>query len=134
MSNLQPDNSMSSFSTHTSVPRELPSDLLCSRCDPTTLGFSTTDALPDLQDVIGQPRALRALELGSQVAGPGYNIFVLGLPGSGRTTLSQEYLHRKSSAEPTPDDWCYVHNFEDPHSPRALHLPAGRGSKLRQNI
>jgi lon-related putative ATP-dependent protease len=68
------------------------------------------------------------------VAGPGYNIFVLGLPGSGRTTLSQEYLVRKAASEPTPDDWCYVNNFENPRAPHILRLPAGRGVELRKDL
>jgi len=103
-------------------------------CDPASLPFETTAELPDLQDVIGQPRALRALELGSEVSSPGYNIFVLGVPGSGRTTLSQEYLQRKAAGEAVPDDWCYVNNFDDPRKPKALRLPAGRGLTLREDL
>lgn len=115
-------------------PLELLPEQLCRRCDPENFGFQTTDELPVLQNVIGQPRALRALELGSEVAGPGYNIFVLGLPASGRTTLSLRYLQRKATNEPTPDDWCYVNNFENPRNPRALHLPAGRAIEFREDI
>lgn len=114
--------------------QELPAAALCHRCVAEELGFQTTDELPDLQDVIGQPRALRALELGSEVAGPGYNIFVLGLPGSGRTTLSQEYLTRKAAKEAVPDDCCYVNNFSNPRAPRLLRLPAGRGVELSKDI
>jgi len=120
--------------TATLPPAELPAGALSRRCDPASLGFSTTSDLPDLQEVIGQPRALRALELGSEVSGPGYNIFVLGQPGSGRTTLSQEYLLRKAKTEPVPDDWCYVENFEEPHRPIALRLPAGRGIEFRKDM
>ena len=116
------------------LPAELPAGALSRPCDPASLTFETTDELPDLQDVIGQPRALRALELGSEVSGPGYNIFVLGQPGSGRTTLSQEYLVRKAESEPVPDDWCYVDNFEQLHRPRALRLPAGRGIEFRKEM
>ncbi len=107
---------------------ELPADALLRSCDPDLLGFETTDELPDLEDVIGQPRAIRALQLGSEVSGPGYNMFVLGFPGSGRTTLSREYLERKAARQPVPDDWCYVNNFEHPSRPRALRLPAGTGA------
>lgn len=117
-----------------SAPIELSAPALHRLCNPNSLGFHTTDELDDLQNVIGQPRALRALELGSEVNGPGYNIFVLGAPGSGRTTLSQEYLQRKAANEATPDDWCYVNNFDDPHSPRALRLPAGHGVELRKDL
>lgn len=115
-------------------PAELPSAALYRSCNPDLLGFTTTEELPDLQNVIGQPRAIRALELGSEVSGPGYNVFVLGLPGSGRATLSQEYLRRRAEAEPVPDDWCYVNNFDDPHKPHSLRLPAGRGDALRKDL
>jgi lon-related putative ATP-dependent protease len=114
--------------------QELSPNALRRACDPASLSFDTTDDLPDLQDVIGQPRALRALELGSEVPGPGFNIFVLGTPGSGRTTLSQEYLKRKAAAEPVPDDWVYVYNFENVYSPRAIRLPAGRGVEFHKDM
>lgn len=113
---------------------ELDAQALYLRCDPDALGFQTTDDLPDLQDVIGQPRAIRALELGSEVSGPGYNIFVYGTPGSGRTTLSQEYLQRKAAGEAAPDDWCYVNNYDDPHAPRVLRLPTGKGIELKKDL
>lgn len=118
----------------TTTPPELPASALRRLCDPAALGFQTTDELPDLQDVIGQPRALRALELGSEVGGLGYNIFILGHPGSGRTTLTQEYLQRKAASTPIPDDLCYVYNFDNPRAPRALRLPAGRGAELRKEM
>ena len=114
--------------------RELSADRLTKSCDPSSLSFANTNELPDLQNVIGQPRALRALELGSQVSGPGYNIFVFGQPSSGRTTLTQEYLIRKAADEPVPDDWCYVFSFKDAHKPLALRLPAGRGVEFRKAI
>ncbi len=113
---------------------ELPYYSLSKRCDPDSLGFRTTDELPDLQNVIGQPRALRALALGSEVSGSGYNIFVLGYPGSGRTTLSQEYLERKATGQRPPDDWVYVNNFDNPRSPRSLRMPAGMGNELRRDF
>lgn len=103
-------------------------------CDPNILGFNTTDELPDLQHVIGQPRAMRALQMGSEIPGAGYNIFVLGSPGSGRTTISREYLRRKALSEPAPDDWCFVYNFENPHQPKALRLKAGKGVELRIDV
>ncbi len=116
------------------TPFELsPSDLR-RPCDPATLGFDTSDELLPLRDVIGQPRALRSLELGSEVSGPGFNIFVMGLPGSGRSTLSREYLERGAASEPIPDDWCYVNNFDDSRQPKALRLPAGHAAGLKKNL
>jgi predicted ATP-dependent protease len=116
------------------LSNELSATDLFFSCNPTTLGFQTTDDLPDLEFVIGQPRAIRALELGSEVIGSGYNVFVLGQPGSGRTTLSIEYLQRKTSAGKVPDDWCYVNNFTNPHQPRALRLPPGCANEIRKDL
>lgn len=112
----------------------LPVSALYKYCDPQSLKFNNTDDLPDLEVVIGQPRAIRALDLGSEVTGPGYNTFVLGLPGSGRTTLSREYLDRKAADLPAPQDWCYVNNFDNPRQPKALSLPAGQGQLFVKDI
>ena len=87
-----------------------------------------------MKDVIGQPRAFRALDLGIEVSRIGYNIFVLGIPDSGRTTLTLEYLQRKAALGLVPEDWCYVNNFDNPRQPRALHLPAGRASELQKDM
>lgn len=114
------------------IPLELSADQLSRICPPDTLAFATTDELPNLQAIIGQPRAFRALELGSEVSGIGYNIFVLGIPDSGRTTLTRDYLQRKAASRPTPDDWCYVNNFENPRQPHVLRLPAGLANELRK--
>lgn len=125
-------SSKNARSTLTTKP--LPASSLRNSCDPKSLKFETTSDLPDLEFVIGQPRAIRALELGSEVSGRGYNTFVVGIPGSGRTTLSQEYLKRKAKKQPVPDDWCYVNNFENRRHPVALRLPAGSGIVFRQDI
>jgi hypothetical protein len=114
--------------------KELDRSALIRRCNPKVLGFKTTDDLPDLENVIGQPRAFHALNIGSELNSPGYNIFILGLSGSGRTTLTKEFLHRKASLESVSDDWCYVNNFENPLFPTALKLPAGFAIELRKDI
>ncbi len=113
---------------------ELHPTVLRRSCDPTSLPFQTTAELPDLANFIGQPRAYRGLELGSEVTGLGYNIYVMGLPASGRTTLSREYLEQKAATLPTPNDLCYVNNFADPHTPQALFLPTGRGTEFRKDM
>jgi lon-related putative ATP-dependent protease len=113
---------------------ELQPSALRLRCDPDTVGFATTAELPSLTDVIGQPRAIRALELGSAISGMGYNIFAVGLPNSGRTALVRQHLLNKAAQEPTPDDWCYVHSFQNPHQPTAIRLPAGHARDFRADM
>lgn len=112
----------------------LPPDALRKLCDASTLAFETIDDLPPLQEMIGQPRAYRALELGSEIQAEGYNIFVLGLPGSGKTTLTREFLERKAASLPIPSDWCYVSNFANPYRPHALQLPAGQGKQFHDDM
>ncbi len=124
----------STSQTNETVLKGLPVSALYHYCDPQSLQFENTDKLPDLEVVIGQPRAIRALDLGSEVTGPGFNTFVLGLPGSGRTTLSREYLDRKAADLPAPEDWCYVNNFDNPRQPKAISLPAGRGQQFIKDI
>ena len=119
---------------NTRLVEQLSPEHLSNKCDPEGFAFRTTNELPELEDVVGQPRAFKALQLGSEIQGNGFNIFVMGLPGSGRLTLTRQYLERKARNQPVPEDWCYVYNFEDPHKPKAIHLPAGQTLKLRKDL
>lgn len=124
---------MNSVQEHIVTPG-LPAAKLSHPCDPESLGFATTDDLPGMKDVIGQSRAFRALELGMEVHGLGYNVFVLGIPDSGRTTLTRDYLRRRAVTGPVANDWVYVNNFENPHCPRAFSLPAGLANELKKDM
>ncbi len=117
-----------------SEPKELLAESLYHKCGPGIFEFKTTDELPALEKVLGQPRALRALELGCEVTGPGFNIFVSGLTDSGRTTLTRDYIKRKAENEPIPNDWCYVNNFDNPYRPKAISLPPGQASLLKEEL
>ncbi len=114
------------------IPAPLPPDKLYRVCDPAALGFTTTDDLADLEEILGQPRAVEAMRFGIDIRRQGYNIFVLGPQGAGRYTLIGEFLRRAAAADPTPDDWCYLFNFGEPHKPRALRLPAGKAPPFRE--
>src|SRR5262249_36491869 len=96
-----------------------------------TLGFRTTDDLGDFDEILGQPRAVQAMRFGIDIRHQGYNIFVLGPQGAGRYTLIGEFLRPTAAGEPTPDDWCYIFNFVEPHKPKALRLPPGQGLPFR---
>ena len=113
---------------------ELEPEQLRRRSDPSIFSFESTSELPPLQRVIGQERAVRAIDFGIDMPGQGYNIFAVGPAGSGRTTTVRQFLDRRAAQRPAPPEWCYVYNFEDPHHPRAVNLPSGRSSDLRRQM
>ena len=103
-------------------------------CDPALLDFATTADLPDTGNGFGQARAEEAVRFGIDIRRPGYNLFVLGEPGSGRHFTVRRLLEEKAAAEAVPGDWCYVNSFDEPQRPRALKLPAGRGAQLKRDM
>lgn len=103
-------------------------------CDPAELGFETTSEALTLTGVVGQQRALGALEFGAGMTAEGFNLYVLGEAGSQRHELVRDFLRQQSADRETPPDWCYVHNFEDPQKPVGLRLPAGTGVGLRADM
>ena len=109
-------------------------EALCALCDPARFTFKTTSELDDLVEVVGQARAMQAIEFGIGISRSGYNLFTLGTPGTGRRSVVRQFIERKAAVEPVPSDWCYVNNFEQPHKPRVLELPAGTGAKLRRDV
>jgi lon-related putative ATP-dependent protease len=114
--------------------KELDTKALYQCCDPEQFEFETTADLEDLREVVGQSRAVEALQFGIGIQREGYNIFALGPVGTGKRSLVRQFFEKQAAAGPTPSDWCYVHNFEQPHKPRALRLPAGKGAALRKDM
>lgn len=108
----------------------LPKDLYHT-CDISALPFNNTNELNKPEEVIGQERALEALNFGVGIQHDGYNLFVSGSTGLGKHTIVKQLLEIKSIDLPVPSDWCYVNNFELPHKPKILELPAGLASKLK---
>jgi len=113
---------------------ELRPEDLANPCREDTFSFSSTKDLEPLDDVIGQERGLRALEFGVSIQGEGYNVFVLGPKGTGRNTAVRTVLEQAAARRPAPQDWCYVNNFQDPHKPIAIGLPAGKGREFRDDM
>lgn len=110
-------------------------DQLRRRVDPAALGFrDTSELLEQALPWIGQARAETAARFGLRLDQPGYNLFVLGEVGSGRTTLLRQMMQAEAVLRPVPPDLCYLHNFETPEHPRALRLPAGDGRLFRQSM
>jgi len=112
----------------------LPLEVLYHACDMSTLTFKTTDDLEESKEIIGQDRALEALNFGVSINHDGYNLFVSGSTGLGKHTLVKHLLETKAADLPKPSDWCYVNNFETPHKPKILKLPAGYGCRLRDDL
>ncbi len=109
-------------------------DQLRHATDPDSLGFATTEELSDVAQNITQERAIEAVSFGVGIQSPGYNVFVMGGPGHGRHRIVSSILKSMAAERPTPSDWCYVHNFQNPHKPRAIMLPPGRGIRLKADM
>jgi lon-related putative ATP-dependent protease len=103
-------------------------------CDLASLNFETTDDLKQLKEIAGQDRALEALRFGVRIRHEGYNLFVMGPSGMGKSSATRQYLEQQAADKKPPDDWCYVNNFEHLQKPKLLRLPAGMGKVLRRDI
>lgn len=104
------------------------------RCDPSLLPFQTTADVTGGAGIVGQARAAEAIHFGIDIRQPGYNLFVLGKPGSGRHAIARQLLADKAAQESAPSDWCYINNFAEPNSPCLLSVPAGRGGQLKRDM
>jgi ATP-dependent Lon protease len=104
------------------------------RCDPDSLGFTSTGELESKFHLIGQERALDAIRLGLTLRSPGFNIFVSGLTGVGKLTAIRSELESMDLSRPDLKDICYVHNFQDPDSPSCLLLKRGQAVKLKGRL
>jgi lon-related putative ATP-dependent protease len=100
-------------------------------CDSLSLAFERSDELPTSTTLLGQQRAIDAIRSGIQMANDGYNVVVLGRPGSHRHGLVDELVYEQATQRSPPRDWCYVNNFTDPERPGALHFDAGEGGIFR---
>ncbi len=115
-------------------PRTITPDQARRRCDPGELDFTDTNQARELPRLLAQHRAGAALEFGSRVDGPGFNLYVLGTPGSLRHEIIQQFLEQESAGREAPGDLCYVNNFRDERKPRHLLLPPGLGPRFRDDI
>ena len=119
--------------------RKISPDKLKKTKSPATWKISTTNDIHlaksrKPEPLIGQQRAFEAMEFGLRVGERGYNIFVVGQPGSGRTSYVLERLQSIGENLPTPDDWLYLYNFAKPSEPLAVSVSAGKGKKLSDDL
>ncbi|MEJ2207822.1 MAG: AAA family ATPase [Anaerolineae bacterium] len=115
-------------------PKELTPDQLWQPLDPGTFNFETTDSLPGEITIIGQDRAVEAIDFGVSIDSIGYNIFALGYGGTGRTTAIRSVLERVAAERPVPPDLVYVNNFVDENQPVAISLPPGTAARFRRDM
>jgi len=116
------------------MPDKLRYDEIYRFCDPEMFTFDTTDDLTDTKHIIGQERALRALDFGLSLESSGFNIFILGEHGTGKMTTVRSFLSQRAEQDPVPDDWCYVYNFRDPDIPVAIQMNAGDAAGFHKDM
>ena len=114
---------------------ELDYKLLKEVCDPKIFKFKTTEELSGTHEVVyGQERGIKALQFGVQVEAKGYNLFVEGPSGVGKTIYTRNYLTKISKKKKVPHDWCYIYNFDNPNEPIAVSFPAGQGKVFKETM
>jgi lon-related putative ATP-dependent protease len=114
---------------------EVPVGQLRVQINPDSLPFESTASLESPEEpILGQERASDAIKFGMGMKTAGYHIFIAGPPKAGLTYVARTYIEEQARKEPTPPDWCYVHNFKEPDKPRSLEISAGRGKELKKDM
>ena len=103
-------------------------------CNPNAFKFETTDELDGVDSIYGQDRGIKALEFGLNVDSKGYNLYIEGPSGVGKTMYAKKYISKLAAKKKTPDDWCYIYNFDVPNEPIAVSLPAGLGKEFKSDM
>ncbi|HEX6594313.1 MAG TPA: AAA family ATPase [Bacillota bacterium] len=102
--------------------------------DYTQFEFETTEQVPKLTSIVGQERGRAVMKFGLNVNKVGYNIYVSGIAGTGKTTFTHSLVKQFAKKETKLFDWCYVYDFEDGHKPKVLKLPVGMGKSLQKDM
>jgi len=116
------------------MAKKLLPEELYNYCDLKIFSFKTTEELPHFDRTIGQDRALSAIDFGLSLRSKGFNIYVLGESGTGKTSTIKALIKKKAETEPVPPDWIYVYNFKDPDSPIAISLSPGKGAEFQKDM
>jgi lon-related putative ATP-dependent protease len=113
---------------------ELPPERLRAHFAKEQLNCDTSETLKPARRILGQDRALEALQFGLEMKGKGFNVYAAGLPGTGKNTAVRRFVRSTAQTRPAPPDWCYVANFRHPYEPRALRLPPGRARGFHRDM
>lgn len=103
-------------------------------CSPEVFDFDNTGEIEPLEGLIGHNRAVEAMEFGLGIRTRGYNIYMSGMTGTGKMSYAQSLIKKLARGCKTPDDWCYIYNFDDPNKPLAVRLPAGTGKVFQKDM
>ena len=112
----------------------LPVDALYKRCDPDRFSFDTTAQIAARDEPVGQQRALEALDFGLDMEDHGYHIYVMGSTSLDARRLIRTHLQTRDRDGTAASDWVYLHNFNEPNTPRLVELPAGQGTRVRRDL
>jgi len=102
--------------------------------EPDQVECTTTETMKPTDEIIGQDRAQKALRFGLEIQERGFNIYVAGMPGTGRRTAVKNFLDELAKTKPKGDDWVYVNNFANPYEPLAIRLPPGMSTQLKADM
>lgn len=114
--------------------KELSFKELKKECDPSSFKFKTTRELEPFSGTIGQARGIKAIEFGLSIDIKGYNLYLEGPTGIGKTIYAKNLLNQVAKTKPIPDDWCYIYNFDNSNEPQAISLPAGLGKQFATDM
>lgn len=114
--------------------KALTPEQLYKSCDLDQLDFESTEELDNVDVILGQERAMEAIKFGLRVEKPGYNIFAMAPDGTGKLTTAMQLAEQEAHRQPVPFDWCYVHNFNQPAKPKAIHLEPGQGRGFQSDM
>lgn len=117
-----------------SLPVALSVEQVYKVCETDIFKFSTTSKIGESHEFISQDRAVRAINMGLGIRKPGYNIYVAGAQGTGKTSVIRTFLERWSKDSPVPNDWIYVYNFQHSEVPKAIEMGAGEGKKFKKEM
>lgn len=123
-----------SIRKQTKLPKSLRLSEVFKSCKVSELNFRSTKQLSPSHEIYAQDRAKKAINAGLGIRRPGYNIYVAGIEGTGKTSVIETFLERWSKNIPVPNDWVYLYNFSDQERPKAIKLEKGAGRKFKKRM